>query len=95
MTDDPKEEYRALVKRTVQACNGKVGEAALYLEISAYKLSRMLNHRGLVEWWVPYKAKVQLEKLRARHRRCYQGKRERQLIAQGLDPTLYKPRKGM
>lgn len=91
---DEKEEYRALVKRTLQALDGSVTASALSLGIPIWTLSRMLNHRGLVEWWVPYRSRLATERMLTRGRRAYERRRRRELEGQGLDPDLYfKPRK--
>lgn len=88
------EDFRNLVKRTLVACEGNVTATALSLGIHRTALSRMLNHKGLVEWYVPYRNRLTLERVRARSRRSYERRRRRQLIDQGLDPDLYfKPRK--
>jgi hypothetical protein len=91
---DP-EDFRNLVKKTLQACDGSVTAAALSLGVDRTSLSRALNHRGLVEWYVPYRNRITLERLRARRRRAYERQRRRALAAQGLDPDVFfKPRKG-
>lgn len=94
MNEQEKDEYRALIKRTLQAMDGNVTAAALSLGIDRTRLSHMLNHRGLVEWWLPYKSRLSLERLRARNRRAHERRRREQLAARGMDPDLhFKPRK--
>lgn len=93
MTKDELEERRALVKKMLLACNGHVGHAADCLGMSRNALSHMLNHKGMIEWYVPYRNKLTLERTRARSRRAYKNRRRRQLIEQGLDPDLYESRK--
>lgn len=89
---DP-DELRTLIKQTLQACEGNITSAAIMLGMQRSRLSTMLNHRGLVEWYVPYRERVTLERSRARSRRAYERRRKRQLEQQGLDPDLYfKPR---
>jgi hypothetical protein len=94
MNEQEKDEYRALIKRTLQAMDGNVTAAAMSLGIHRTRLSQMLNHKGLVEWWVPYKTRLSLERMRARNRRAHERKRRNHLARQGLDPDLFfKPRK--
>lgn len=97
MTSDPNEEQRALIKKTLQACGGSVKDAAACLGIDRRRLSHLLNHRGLVEWYVPYRNKLTMERMRARWRRSYDQRRRKKLIDQGIDPSTvtlpgYKPR---
>lgn len=97
MSKDQTEEQRALIKKTLQACGGSVKEAALCLGMDRRRLSYLLNHRGLVEWYVPYRTKLVTERMRARWRRSYDQRRRKRLIDQGIDPSLvdlpsYKPR---
>lgn len=82
------EEDRALIKKTLQACGGSVKDAALLLGIDRKKLSYMLNHRGLVEWYVPYRNRLVTERARARWRRSYDQRRRKKLVDQGIDPSL-------
>lgn len=91
------EEDRALIKKTLQACGGSVKDAAMCLGVDRRRLSLLLNHRGLVEWYVPYRNKLITERARARWRRSYDQRRRKRLIDQGIDPSLidlpsYKPR---
>jgi hypothetical protein len=74
---EEREEYLKEVKRTVIACDGSVSVAAVALGIRRTRLSQLLNHNGLVHWWVPYKAKRKKENERARNRRYQQRRRER------------------
>lgn len=87
-TPEEAEEQRAMIKKTLQACGGSVQDAALCLGMDKRRLSYLLNHRGLVEWYVPYRNKLVLERARARWRRSYDQRRRKKLIDQGIDPSL-------
>jgi hypothetical protein len=93
-TPEEQEEYLDMIKKTVKAMDGHVSNSAAALGISVSRLSTMLNHRGLVEWWVPYREALSRDRRKARNRRSHEKRRRRELEAQGLDPDLYfHPRK--
>jgi hypothetical protein len=82
----PPAEAHALIRRTVEACDGHVGNAAELLGVSISALSRKLNHRGLLQWWEKYKAKQMVARTRAARRRAYLRQKTRALIESGYDP---------
>jgi hypothetical protein len=89
-----REAFRKEVKRILIAVNGRVCDAAEILGMRPEQLSKLLNHRGLVEWWVPWRKRLSLERYHARNRRSQDRYRRRKLLEQGIDPDLnYKPRK--
>lgn len=89
-----KEAFRKEVKRVLIAVGGRVCDAADILGIRPAKLSAMLNHAGLVEWWRPWRKRLSSERYHARNRRAQDRYRRRKLLEQGIDPDLnYKPRK--
>ena len=76
-TVEEREAYLAEVKKVVIACDGSVNVAAAALGISRQRLSQILNHRGLVQWWVPYKEKRKKANERERYRRYRERRRAR------------------
>ncbi len=92
------EERQALlreIKRAVIAAEGSVNVAAAMLGMRPSALSQRLNHKGLVEWWAPYRSRLSLERYRARNRRAQDKYRRRLLMEQGIDPDSvpFRPRK--
>jgi hypothetical protein len=82
----PPAEAQALIRKTVEACEGHVGHAAELLGVPISTLSKKLNHRPLLAWWTHLREKRMLERVRARRRREYLARKTRALIAEGHDP---------
>jgi hypothetical protein len=80
-------EFQAAVKQAIQLSGGSVQDAAQILGMQASELSRALNHRGLVEWWVKFKSARVLENQRAKRRRRYRRKKLQALLDSGYDLT--------
>lgn len=77
-TVEDREAYLAEIKKVVIACDGSVNVAAAALGISRQRLSQILNHRGLVHWWVPFKEKKKKANERERYRRYRERRRARE-----------------
>lgn len=82
----PKEEWHALAKKTLEACEGNVTLAAELLGVPYKQLSRALNHRDLAPWWIKFKDKTVLARVRARVRAAKVRQRERDLVRSGATP---------
>ncbi len=80
--------YLEQVRKVVIAHEGNVTASAASLGLSRVRLSVMLNHRGLVEWWRLYKAKRIEERRALREKRRYQQRKQRNRSAQDI---LYNP----
>lgn len=60
--------------------HGSVRAAAVALDKHPNTLSRMLNHRGLVTWWIRYRAEKRRANQKARRQRWYKRARDRGAI---------------
>jgi hypothetical protein len=78
-------EAHEVIKKTMQACNGHVMQAAELLGMPYRTLSRRLNTGKLLLWWTSFK-KRQIEKNRKeRGRRSYHRRKVRALLEAGYD----------
>lgn len=88
MLDLPKEEWFALAKRTLIACDGHVRNAAELLGLKYKALSGALNRGELAVWWIPYKEKLMLKRAQGRYRRAYERRKVRAFIDSGVPREL-------
>lgn len=84
----PKDEWLALAKKTLTACEGNVRSASEILGIKYNALSEALNRGQLALWWVPYKRRLMLERTQARYRRANHRRKVRQFLEVGVPYDL-------